>query len=415
MTQVFISYSRKDLSFVEQLAADLKTAGFDVWYDVSGIRGGARWRTEIENAVKNSQFAIVVLSPDSVASEWVEREFLFASNLKRKIIPLYYRKCDLPLNYLDLNYIDVQGDNYRTNFNEILRAMNQPSAPSLSRRETIKTPSGSFSGKTLNITLVILGAVFIIICMVVGYNFWVRPHPPTPAPDTTGPTQVVPSPTFTPTPNPPSETATPTYTPTPTPTPTYTPTPTPTYTYTPIPTYTFTPTQTPSITPSPTPYQVEISQTDGQASAWFGEGNDYINVGQGQSFVVHQNAIIKEFSIYLEVDRGNASEDQIICDLRDNDMSVLQSSSISGFSSGGGWKSFGFNIRVNPGTYIFTCYLHNSYTLEKHTYTIQGNANDNSYLEGTRYDSVGGHPENGSTWSPIAWDLKFIIKMEVQP
>jgi hypothetical protein len=93
--QVFISYSRKDLAFVEQLADDLKKAGVDVWYDVSGIRGGTRWRVEIENAVRNSQCTIVVLSPDSIASEWVDREFLFASNLKRKIIPLYYRPCEL--------------------------------------------------------------------------------------------------------------------------------------------------------------------------------------------------------------------------------------------------------------------------------------------------------------------------------
>src|SRR5574338_828887 len=116
MAQVFLSYSRKDLPFVEQLATDLKNAGFDVWYDLSGIEGGSRWRIEIENALRNSQFAIVVLSLDSVASEWVEREFLFASNLKRRILPLYYRPCELPLNYLDLNYIDVQGDNYRKNF-----------------------------------------------------------------------------------------------------------------------------------------------------------------------------------------------------------------------------------------------------------------------------------------------------------
>jgi hypothetical protein len=54
MAQVFISYSRKDLSFVEQLAADLKNAGYEVWYDVSGLRGGSRWRFEIENAIRNS-------------------------------------------------------------------------------------------------------------------------------------------------------------------------------------------------------------------------------------------------------------------------------------------------------------------------------------------------------------------------
>ena len=29
--------SRRDLAFVEQLAADLQAAGLDVWYDLSGL------------------------------------------------------------------------------------------------------------------------------------------------------------------------------------------------------------------------------------------------------------------------------------------------------------------------------------------------------------------------------------------
>jgi formylglycine-generating enzyme required for sulfatase activity len=123
MAQVFISYSRKDLSFVSQLAMDLKNAGFDVWYDVSGLRGGSQWRSEIEKALKRSQFVLVVLSPDSIDSEWVDREFLFASNLRRRIIPLMYRFCELPLSYVNLNYIDVQGENYRQNFEKLLEAL----------------------------------------------------------------------------------------------------------------------------------------------------------------------------------------------------------------------------------------------------------------------------------------------------
>jgi len=94
-------------------------------------------------------------------------------------------------------------------------------------------------------------------------------------------------------------------------------------------------------------------------------------------------------------------------------MVVLQSSSISGFSSGGGWQSLVFNISVSPATYIFTCYLHNSYTLEEHHYSIHGDANDNAYLNGTRYTSTGGNPESGATWFVSPWDLQFKITLEL--
>ena len=48
MTQVFISYSRKDLAFVERLAKDLKAAGLEVWYDLSGLEIGMHWGKEIQ-------------------------------------------------------------------------------------------------------------------------------------------------------------------------------------------------------------------------------------------------------------------------------------------------------------------------------------------------------------------------------
>mgnify|MGYP000521769832 CR=1 FL=1 len=129
MAQVFISYSRQDLAFVEQLASDLKAAGFDVWYDMSGISGGAAWKVAIEQALRNSQFVVVVLSPESVASEWVDREFLFASQLNLKIIPLMYRACELSLNYVNLNYIDVQGLNYQKHFHRLLHALSETTQP----------------------------------------------------------------------------------------------------------------------------------------------------------------------------------------------------------------------------------------------------------------------------------------------
>jgi len=126
MPQVFISYSRKDLTFIERLAADLKDSGFEVWYDLSKLEGGARWNRVIEQAIEDSQYVVVVLSPDSVASEWVDDEVGYAKRLKKKVIPLHYLQCKIGLVYGNLNYIDVQGRKYIDNFNQILRALNAP-------------------------------------------------------------------------------------------------------------------------------------------------------------------------------------------------------------------------------------------------------------------------------------------------
>ena len=165
MSQVFISYSRRDLSFVKSLVDDLKEAGYDVWYDLSELEGGSRWGKEIQNAIQNSQYIITVLSPDSVASEWVEREFLYASKLKLKIIPLFYRECELPLNYLNLNYIDVQGGNYRQNFNKILSALSD--RPVSTNTNSTVPMKFSWTGWTIGVMLfIVVGLGFAVYSVI---------------------------------------------------------------------------------------------------------------------------------------------------------------------------------------------------------------------------------------------------------
>ena len=185
MTQVFISYSRKDISFINRLAADLKNAGLDIWYDVSRIAGGARWRSEIENALRNSQYVIVVLSPDSIVSEWVEREFLFSSNLKRKIIPIMYRACEVPLNYVDLNYIDVQGENYAKNFEGLLRALNVGSPPTLPTSQAGKSRS---RWNTASVALIGGGGLLLVVLVgLVLMKGFLAAAPPVPTSSGAGP------------------------------------------------------------------------------------------------------------------------------------------------------------------------------------------------------------------------------------
>ncbi|HSL29692.1 MAG TPA: hypothetical protein VK900_10865, partial [Anaerolineales bacterium] len=96
----------------------------------------------------------------SVESEWVEREYLLSNNLKKKTLPIMYRDCELPLGFLNVNYVDVQGENYARNFDKITRFLNTGSA-SISSTSTQVTKPGIPLPRSLRF-VVIAGAVAVL-------------------------------------------------------------------------------------------------------------------------------------------------------------------------------------------------------------------------------------------------------------
>jgi formylglycine-generating enzyme required for sulfatase activity len=87
MSHVFISYSRHDSEYVEKLVEKLHTEGFTVWFDKQTDYGEEWWRT-IVRAIRDCGTVIVVMSPASGESRWVEREIIYADNQKKRIFPL---------------------------------------------------------------------------------------------------------------------------------------------------------------------------------------------------------------------------------------------------------------------------------------------------------------------------------------
>ena len=106
---VFISYSRKDGEFAHRLADDLRTAGYSVWVDISGLRGGQQWVREIDKAVRGCDSFVLVISPDSMASRWVTDETLLARQLEKQIIPIMWRQAELPVHLVGTHYVDFRG------------------------------------------------------------------------------------------------------------------------------------------------------------------------------------------------------------------------------------------------------------------------------------------------------------------
>ena len=65
---VFISYSRDDLAFSDQLEAALELTGFDTTLDRHGISGGEDWRSRLGNLIRDADTVVFVLSPSSASS-----------------------------------------------------------------------------------------------------------------------------------------------------------------------------------------------------------------------------------------------------------------------------------------------------------------------------------------------------------
>ncbi|MBN1452416.1 MAG: TIR domain-containing protein [Anaerolineales bacterium] len=227
MTQVFISYSRKDIAFARRLAGDLEQAGFDVWWDISDLKGGDDWVRFIPAAIGSSQYFVVLLSPNSVQSEWVEKEYSYAIRLRKKIIPAMIKPCEVPFSLHTINYVDFVNVDYATGANNLLAALG--GAPRLDIRmsrtekllKKLPPPVARYSA-------LLIGMVIILLAFWLYSVFNPSTPPLTPAP-TESPTATL---TITPRPIDP-DTATPT--PTQTFTSTISLTPTLTRTKTPVP------------------------------------------------------------------------------------------------------------------------------------------------------------------------------------
>jgi adenylate cyclase len=88
MSDIFISYSRKDSVQALELAEKLRAAGASVWIDQFGIEAASSWSKEIVQAIKDSKVFVILLSRHSLASHNVIKELSIASERQKLIVPV---------------------------------------------------------------------------------------------------------------------------------------------------------------------------------------------------------------------------------------------------------------------------------------------------------------------------------------
>lgn len=94
---VFISHAWEDKKdFVDDLADELRKAGFKVWYDTERIKWGDSMRQKIDEGLSHSKFGIVVLSPSYIApgKYWTKAEldalFSLESVNGKMLLPIWH-------------------------------------------------------------------------------------------------------------------------------------------------------------------------------------------------------------------------------------------------------------------------------------------------------------------------------------
>lgn len=112
MSHVFISYSKQNKEYARRLVTTLRDQGFDVWIDDRELRASADWWRSIVLALRSCGAFIVIMTPQSDNSDWVQREVTLALKYDKPIFPLWLDgSLDTPNweVFVRTQYADVRG------------------------------------------------------------------------------------------------------------------------------------------------------------------------------------------------------------------------------------------------------------------------------------------------------------------
>jgi hypothetical protein len=127
--RVFISYSTADAHFVDQLTADLISEHLRVWVDRRESVPGDSFPQRIAEGLISADVFLIVLSPASVNSGWVQRELNSAlvretDDKKLRIVPILLKDCTIPILVRAKHYADFR-TSYSSGLLQLLDALRE--------------------------------------------------------------------------------------------------------------------------------------------------------------------------------------------------------------------------------------------------------------------------------------------------
>jgi hypothetical protein len=159
---LFVSYSRREVGFVDDLVRNLEEKGYSVWLDYRNLVPGTPWLDQIHKGIHDSDDILLVVSKASLASQNVEVEWRRVLEQKKRIILLIFEAVDLPPELEKYEWVDFRGS-YKAGLEELFSQLEQPI------QEEHPVPQTGFK-----VPRVVWGAAFfsVIVGFFSLFSFW---------------------------------------------------------------------------------------------------------------------------------------------------------------------------------------------------------------------------------------------------
>lgn len=115
MPRLFLSYAAEDKNYASRLAEELKKTGASVWFDEWELQIGDSLRQRIDEAIAISDYLLILLSPNSVSSNWIQAEWRAALSNELNdravtVIPVLIADCDIPNDLSGRLFLDLRSN-----------------------------------------------------------------------------------------------------------------------------------------------------------------------------------------------------------------------------------------------------------------------------------------------------------------
>jgi len=113
--RLFLSYSRRNTDFVDELIISVESYGFDVQFDRADLFPGEPWEPRLRGLISEADTTVCVLSNEWLASGECIKELKIALELGRRVIPVLIDPVDpstMPPELARLQFVFFHGEDH---------------------------------------------------------------------------------------------------------------------------------------------------------------------------------------------------------------------------------------------------------------------------------------------------------------